>query len=160
MLTGAAFASHLNTLEDLTTVQNVGHVLAAVRTDLFVSDTEFRQRMDEILGMLKASPPGPGIERVLAPGEIELAHESRLRERGIPLPPAIVAQLAALAIRWVCLPRLLGRRVRRRVRSIMNADAGQTFNFLPIPTDVHFGFGAAQRSAATVRSLGGARRSS
>ena len=95
VLTGAAFASHLNTLEDLTTVQNVGHVLAAVRTDLFVSDTEFRQRMDEILGMLKASPPGPGIERVLAPGEIELAHESRLRERGIPLPPAIVAQLAA-----------------------------------------------------------------
>ena len=76
-------------------MQNVGHVLAAVRTDLFVSDTEFRQRMDEIVGMLKASPPGPGIERVLAPGEIELAHESRLRERGIPLPPAIVAQLAA-----------------------------------------------------------------
>jgi ureidoglycolate dehydrogenase (NAD+) len=95
VLTGAAFASHLNTLEDLTTVQNVGHVLAAVRTDLFVSDGEFRQRMDEILAMLRASPPGPGIERVLVPGEIELAHESRLREHGIPLPAAIVSQLTA-----------------------------------------------------------------
>ena len=33
---GAAFASHLNTLEDLSAVQNVGHVFAAIRTDLFM----------------------------------------------------------------------------------------------------------------------------
>ena len=39
----------------------------------------------------------------------------------------------------------------------MNADAGQTFNFLPIPTDVHFGFGAAQTLGSHVRSLGGGR---
>ena len=76
VLTGAAFALHLNTLENLAAVQNVGHVFAAVRTDLFVKDDEFRKRMDAILSMLKASPPAPGAERVLVPGEIELAHES------------------------------------------------------------------------------------
>src|SRR4030095_8229099 len=48
VLTGAAFAVHLNTLEDLSTVQHVGHLFAAVRTDLFVSDDEFRRRMDAI----------------------------------------------------------------------------------------------------------------
>lgn len=94
VLTGAAFASHLNTLEDLSSVQNVGHVLAAMRTDLFLTDDEFRKRMDAILGMLKAAPAGPGVDRVLVPGEIELANEARLREQGIDLPPQIATELA------------------------------------------------------------------
>jgi LDH2 family malate/lactate/ureidoglycolate dehydrogenase len=96
VLTGAAFASHLNTLEDLATVQNVGHVLAALRIDLFVTEGTFRERMDAILRMLKASPPVPGVERVLAPGEIELANERRHRERGIALAGAIAEQLEQL----------------------------------------------------------------
>jgi LDH2 family malate/lactate/ureidoglycolate dehydrogenase len=96
VLTGAAFAVHLNTLEDLSSVQNVGHVLAAVRTDLFVPDADFRARMDAILGLLKAAPPAPGrSSRVLVPGEIELAHEARHRLEGISLPPQIVEQLAS-----------------------------------------------------------------
>lgn len=95
VLTGAAFATHLNTLEDLSTVQNVGHVLAAVRTDLFLPGAEFTSRMDQILGLLKAVPPAPGVAgRVLVAGEIELAHEANNRRRGVVLSPAIAAQLA------------------------------------------------------------------
>jgi len=37
----------------------------------------------------------------------------------------------------------------------MSIDAGQTFNFLPIPTDVHFGFGVARSLPERVKSLGG-----
>jgi alcohol dehydrogenase len=37
----------------------------------------------------------------------------------------------------------------------MRIDAGQTFNFLPIPTDVHFGFGVARSLPERVKSLGG-----
>jgi LDH2 family malate/lactate/ureidoglycolate dehydrogenase len=96
VLTGAAFASHLNTLEDLTRVQNVGHVLTAVRTDLFMSDGDFKQRMDAVLAMLKAAPPAPGGERVLVPGAIEQANEARMREQGIELAPEVAAQLADL----------------------------------------------------------------
>jgi LDH2 family malate/lactate/ureidoglycolate dehydrogenase len=96
VMTGAAFAEHLNTLEDLTTVQDVGHVLAAVRTDLFVPKDTFRQRMDAILRMLKASPPAPGAQRVLAPGEIELANESTARKHGIALAVPVAGQLASL----------------------------------------------------------------
>jgi alcohol dehydrogenase class IV len=36
----------------------------------------------------------------------------------------------------------------------MNIDAGQTFNFLPIPTDVHFGFGTSRDLPSHVRSFG------
>lgn len=96
VLTGAAFAVHLNTLENLTAVQNVGHVLGAVRTDLFMSEADFRTRMDAILKMLKASPPAPAMERVLLPGEIELAHESRNRAEGIAVAAAIMEQLTRL----------------------------------------------------------------
>jgi L-2-hydroxycarboxylate dehydrogenase (NAD+) len=53
-------------------------------------------RMDAILRTLKASPPAPGNDRVLVPGEIELGHESLNREHGVPLAAPIAAQLAAL----------------------------------------------------------------
>jgi LDH2 family malate/lactate/ureidoglycolate dehydrogenase len=96
VFTGAAFALHVNTLENLTATQNIGHVLAAVRPDLFMEADAFRARMDEILGMLKASPPVPGGDRVLVPGEIERAHASRNRAIGIALTTPIAAQLADL----------------------------------------------------------------
>lgn len=96
VLTGAAFAVHLNTLENLAAVQNVGHVLAAVRADLFMSEADFRARMDAILKMLKASPPAPGMARVLLPGEIELANESRNRLDGVAMAAPIVEQLTRL----------------------------------------------------------------
>jgi LDH2 family malate/lactate/ureidoglycolate dehydrogenase len=96
VMTGASFALHLNTLEDLATEQNVGHVFAAVRTDLFVTGKQFRERMDAILRMLKASPAAPGGQRVLTPGEIEFANESRMRDEGIALPEAIAGQLLGL----------------------------------------------------------------
>ena len=96
VLTGAAFASRINTLEDLTTVQNVGHLFAAVRTDLFVAEERFAERMDTILRMLKSALPAPGVSRVLVPGEIELANERRMRAEGIPLAAAIASQLEAL----------------------------------------------------------------
>ena len=96
VLTGASFAVHLNTLENLNAVQNVGHVFAAIRTGIFLSTDEFKQRMDAILGMLRASPAAPGLERVLLPGEIEARHEARNREQGIPLADEIAVQLARL----------------------------------------------------------------
>ena len=96
VMTGASFALHLNRLEDLSTEQNVGHVFAAVRNDLFVAEAQFKERMDAILKMLRTAPPAPGGERVLVPGEIEFATESRIREEGIALPAAIAGQLVSL----------------------------------------------------------------
>jgi alcohol dehydrogenase class IV len=39
----------------------------------------------------------------------------------------------------------------------MSVDAAQLFNFLPVPTDVHFGYGALRSLPDRVRSLGGHR---
>ena len=93
VLTGAAFALHLNTLENLHAVQNLGHVFAAFRTDLFLPQDEFLARMDEVLTMLKSSAPALGVARVLAPGELELDTEARHRMMGLPLAEEVVRQL-------------------------------------------------------------------
>lgn len=94
--TGASFALHLSTLENLHAVQDLGHAFAAFRTDLFLPAEEFARRMDEILGMLKSTPPAPGVDRVLAPGEVEFDIEARFRAEGIPLSQELVAELATL----------------------------------------------------------------
>jgi LDH2 family malate/lactate/ureidoglycolate dehydrogenase len=96
VLTGAAFAARLNTLENLDAEQNLGHVLVAIRADLFLPAASFRSRMDEILRSLKACPTAEGVDRVLAPGEIEMRHEAENRRRGICVPPGVAAQLRRL----------------------------------------------------------------
>jgi LDH2 family malate/lactate/ureidoglycolate dehydrogenase len=96
VFTGAAFARHLNTLENLDAVQNVGHIFAAFRTDLFLSSTEFTERMEESIGMLTASPPLPGVPRVLAPGEPELEAEAQNRKLGIPIAKEVVCELTEM----------------------------------------------------------------
>ena len=37
----------------------------------------------------------------------------------------------------------------------MRFDAGQRFNFLPVPTDIHFGFGAVEAAAERLKAAGG-----
>ncbi len=96
VLTGAAFALHLNTLEDLNSVQNVGHAFMALRTDVFLPAAEFARRMDEIIGMLKSSPAAPGVAEVLAPGEVEFEKECRNRAEGVPLADEVAEELRAL----------------------------------------------------------------
>lgn len=96
VLTGSAFALHLNTLENLEAEQNLGHIFMAMRTDLFMTPDEFAVRMDEIVRMLKSSPPAPDVERVLTPGEIERQNEAKNRVLGVPLVPSVIDQLAAL----------------------------------------------------------------
>ena len=96
VLSGAAFAMHLGTLENLEAEQNLGHIFMAMRTDLFMSKDEFGARMDEIVRMLKSSPPAPDTARVLAPGELERQNEANNKVLGVPLVPSVIDQLAAL----------------------------------------------------------------
>jgi LDH2 family malate/lactate/ureidoglycolate dehydrogenase len=96
VLTGSAFALHLSTLENLEAEQNLGHIFMAMRTDLFMSKDEFGSRMDEIVRMLKSSPPASNTEQVLAPGEIERQNEAKNRVLGVSLVPSVIDQLATL----------------------------------------------------------------
>jgi len=110
VLTGSAFALHLNTLENLGAEQNLGHVFFALRTDLFMPAKEFAGRMDTALEMLTTSPPASGVERVLAAGELEMQNEIKNRALGVPLVSSVVDQLATLGSELgVTFPDALGR---------------------------------------------------
>jgi LDH2 family malate/lactate/ureidoglycolate dehydrogenase len=98
-LTGASFGLRLNTLENLNAEQDLGHVLFAIRSDVFIPLDEIKPRIDEIFSALKASPPAAGKERVLLPGEIELQAETNNRKHGVELTVEVVEELAQLGSR-------------------------------------------------------------
>jgi LDH2 family malate/lactate/ureidoglycolate dehydrogenase len=86
----------LNTLENLTAEQDLGHVLIAIRSDIFIPPDEIAPRIDEIFSALKNSPPAAGRESVLLPGEIELQAEINNRKYGIELTLEVVEELVQL----------------------------------------------------------------
>ena len=66
------------------------HMVAAYSIDVFTDVGEFKGLMDEWMQGLKATPPAPGHDRVLVPGQPEYEAELDRRENGIPLHPEVI----------------------------------------------------------------------
>ena len=64
--------------------QDVGHFFLAMKPDLFVSEPDYRARIDTLIDRMKASPLAEGFSEVLVPGEPEDRHEAQRRRAGIP----------------------------------------------------------------------------
>jgi LDH2 family malate/lactate/ureidoglycolate dehydrogenase len=77
--------------------KKVAHFVGAIRPDLFQPFDEFTAAMDGMVRVVKNTPPRPGVERVVYPGQVE--HETLLQrsEHGIPLAQVVVDDLRALA---------------------------------------------------------------
>ncbi len=98
VLSGGGFSTHVRTLyRHLETPAQVAHTCAALRVEAFMPLAEFQQRMDDIIGLMRSCPTAPGVERIFVPGEIECEMERRRREAGIPIHPALQAELTSLA---------------------------------------------------------------
>ncbi|MBI3031824.1 MAG: Ldh family oxidoreductase [Candidatus Rokubacteria bacterium] len=78
-------------------LHNVGHCFAAIDPARFRPLEEFKADMDDMLRALKASPKAEGQERIYTAGEPEAECEWRRRVEGIPLAPALVQQVNAIA---------------------------------------------------------------
>ena len=77
--------------------EGIGHIFAAVRLDRFGDPEQIKRGLSSLYQTINESPPAPGFERVMVPGqkEVETLHK---RERdGIPLSPATWADLKSLA---------------------------------------------------------------
>ena len=98
VLSGGGFSTHVRTLyQDIETPAETAHMCAALRIEAFIPIAEFRQRMDEIIELMRACPPAAGVDRIFVPGESEYETEQRRRIEGIPINPALHAELAELA---------------------------------------------------------------
>ena len=87
VLTGAGFGQdhapeHLETPE---AQHNLGHLFGALDPDLFMPLEQFGSRIDRLRTEIKQGQRGPGVERLILPGELEHERrETRLHD-GIPV---------------------------------------------------------------------------
>jgi LDH2 family malate/lactate/ureidoglycolate dehydrogenase len=77
----------------------VGHFFGALRIDGFMDPDEFGRRVDEWVRTMRATKPAPGTPGVVIPGDPERLAEEERRVTGIPLAPAVVADLRDIAQR-------------------------------------------------------------
>ena len=96
-LAGAAISANIAGSRAAPRPANIGHFFAAWRPDAFRPMEEFRADVDALLATLRGAEPLPGHDRVYVPGELEALAEEDRRRHGIPLHPAVVADLEAVA---------------------------------------------------------------
>ena len=73
--------------------QDVGHFFLAMKPNLFVSEDDYRARIDTLIERVRAAPRADGCAEVLLPGEPEDRIEDERRKRGIPYAASEVAAL-------------------------------------------------------------------
>ncbi|MEW6399199.1 MAG: Ldh family oxidoreductase [Bacillota bacterium] len=95
VLSGARLSHRVRGLEDTTGPGGAGHFLMALDVATFAPAEEFRQRMEELVGLIKACPALPGVDEVYLPGEIESQAERKHRTEGISVPAELWQQILA-----------------------------------------------------------------
>jgi LDH2 family malate/lactate/ureidoglycolate dehydrogenase len=77
--------------------KGIGHAFGALRIDGFIDPAEFRRQMDDWVRTLRATRPAPETEGVVIPGDPERRAAAARAVTGIPLLPAVVADLRAVS---------------------------------------------------------------
>ena len=97
-LNGAAFGrSVVDFNADDVTPTNTGQFVIAVDIAAFADVARFKRDVDNVWTEMKSSAVMPGFGEVRLPGESSWTIDQQRREAGIPLPPALDKQIAALA---------------------------------------------------------------
>jgi L-2-hydroxycarboxylate dehydrogenase (NAD+) len=79
--------------------KGIGHFFGAWRVDGFIDPDEFKSRVDEWVRVMRATRPAVGSAGVIIPGDPEREAEAVRRVSGVPLSPAVVADLRDVAAR-------------------------------------------------------------
>jgi LDH2 family malate/lactate/ureidoglycolate dehydrogenase len=74
-----------------------GVTMIAIKADLFQPFTEYVERADEMERRVRAVPPAPGFDEVLAPGDLEARTREQRRREGIPIENDIWQSLTEAA---------------------------------------------------------------
>ncbi|MBV9260090.1 MAG: Ldh family oxidoreductase [Pseudolabrys sp.] len=98
VLTGALIGSAIRDLYNAPRElpQGLGHFCIAIDPSAFMPVEQFKNRMDDMIRMIKSSDLAPGTERMVIPGQLEFEKERNRRANGIPLSVKLVTQLRVL----------------------------------------------------------------
>jgi LDH2 family malate/lactate/ureidoglycolate dehydrogenase len=77
--------------------QDVGHFHLAIDPERTVGREQFALVLGGLLGELRAIPPAPGFDEVLAPGDPEVRARARRERDGVPIEPALWRTLNELS---------------------------------------------------------------
>jgi len=80
--------------------EGLGHFFGVMRIDAFRKADEFKEHMDKWITRFRSAKTIAGQEKVLIPGDPEREMEIERIKNGIPLLPAVVADLEALSIKF------------------------------------------------------------
>ena len=84
VLSGSAFAGDVTNPYDPSKPADVGHFLVAIKPDLFMGLTEFKERMDHLYHKVIGCEKMASVSKIYFPGELEqLQHELRM-QTGVP----------------------------------------------------------------------------
>ena len=77
--------------------KGIGHCFGALAIDGFIDPAEFRRQMDDYVRTFRATRPAPGTDGPLMPGDPEREAEADRHAHGVPLLPAVEADLRTVA---------------------------------------------------------------
>lgn len=98
VLNTAAFGSAvIDFNKDFQTPTNSGQVYFAMRPDLFRDLKDFKAEMDLRIREMRNATPMEGAEPIRLPGEMAMRRERQMRKDGVPVAPAVIAQLQEIA---------------------------------------------------------------
>ncbi len=86
VLSGGAMANELGGIRVRGQKARNSQMFMAIDVAHFLPLEQFTQRMEQLVGRLKATPPAPGYEEVLVAGDPEWRTEAQRRTNGIPVP--------------------------------------------------------------------------
>jgi len=90
------FVSFLPMLDDQVG-DGIGHFLGAMRIDAFRPEEEFLSHMDNWISRFRTSATIPTQEKVLIPGDLELACYNKRKKEGIPISESLEKELGEIA---------------------------------------------------------------
>ena len=85
LLSGAAYATELGTMEDGPQAGADGHFVMAIRVGAFEDVDRFKERVDRAIDQVHMSSKGPGVQKLYVPGEKEFLCREAYEREGIPL---------------------------------------------------------------------------
>ena len=82
---------------DDVTPTNTGHCIVAINIEAFQPVAEFKKSVDALVRDLRKSERLPGVDKIHIPGEGSHAARADRLKNGVPMPPALMTALDALA---------------------------------------------------------------
>lgn len=99
-LSGALFGTLLKSWKtDHSHKASLGHFCAAWDIEAFMPAEEFKERMDEMITLLKSAPKSDGESRIYVAGEKEFEEEERRTKNGLSILPKTKAALLSIGKR-------------------------------------------------------------